>query len=229
MPRELIRAFQASGNLPLGAVADARVVGYALGFLGPDATGVHLHSHMLAVLPEFSSRGVGHALKLAQRAWALDHGIAVARWTFDPLQARNAHFNLAKLGAVADRFFRHFYGDMGDQLNQGDRSDRLEARWDLLAGPGAKPVPERRPWIVLSREWGDPGPRPSEVRPPRGDPHAVVEVPAEYGALRRSHIELAEAWREAVGDALEACFAAGMEATGFLPNGAYLFTVPAPD
>ena len=69
VPRELIRALQASGSPPLGALAGDRLVGYALGFLGPDPSGAHLHSHMLAVLPEFGSRGVGQALKLAQRAW----------------------------------------------------------------------------------------------------------------------------------------------------------------
>src|SRR5919198_3551552 len=181
---EFLRAFQASGNWPIGAVAQGRVVGFALGFLGP-SDGIHVHSHMLAVLPELRTGGIGYALKLAQRAWAIDAGIDVVRWTFDPLQARNAHFNLAKLGAVADRFLRHFYGDMGDELNRGDRSDRLEARWDLQREPGGRPVPEYRPWVVLSREDSESRPRPSEVRPPRGDPHALVEVPLDYDTLRR--------------------------------------------
>src|SRR6266700_140021 len=114
LPRELIRAFQASGNSPIGAFDGERPVGYVLGFLGADDEGVHLHSHMLAVLPERRSSGVGLALKLAQRAAALDDGVRVARWTFDPLQSRNAHFNLEKLGAVADRFRRDFYGEMPD-------------------------------------------------------------------------------------------------------------------
>jgi predicted GNAT superfamily acetyltransferase len=223
---EFVRAFQASGNVPLGAVAGGRVVGFVLGFVGP-AGGVHVHSHMLAVLPEHRAAGVGHALKLAQRAWALDAGLDVVRWTFDPLVAANAHFNLVKLGAVADRFLRHFYGDMGDDLNRGDRSDRLEARWDLEREPGSRHPPVGRPWVVLSRETGDGAPRPSEVRPPRGDPHAVVEIPPDYAALRRDHPQLAGRWRGAVGDALEACVAAGMEAVVFLPESAYVFAVRA--
>ena len=223
---EFLRAFQASGNTPLGAVREGRVIGFVLGFLGP-ADGVHVHSHMLAVLPEHRATGAGHALKLAQRAWALDAGVGVVRWTFDPLQAANAHFNLMKLGAVADRFFRHFYGEMSDDLNRGERSDRLEVRWDLERNPGSRDARPDAPWIVLSRESADDAARPSEVRPPRGAPTATVEIPPDYAALRREHPELAARWREAAGDALEACVAAGMEAVAFLPEGAYLFAVRA--
>jgi predicted GNAT superfamily acetyltransferase len=221
-PPEFIRALQASGNAPIGAVSleDGSVMGFALGFLGPDEEGIHLHSHMLAVQPDRRSAGLGYALKLAQRAAALDAGVRVARWTFDPLQARNAYFNIAKLGTAADRFHRHFYGDMGDALNAGDRSDRLEARWELEAEPG-RPRPELRdPFVVLGP--GDGG-RPSPVREPKGEP-AAVWVPGDYASLRASDPESALAWRDAVAVAIEACLGAGLEATGFLREGAYVFT-----
>src|SRR5205807_1580797 len=92
IPTELIRALQGSGNLPYGAFRGEEMIGYVLGFLGPDPVdGVHVHSHMLAVVPDRRHRGVGRALKLAQRAAALDAGVHVVRWTFDPMQARNAH------------------------------------------------------------------------------------------------------------------------------------------
>jgi predicted GNAT superfamily acetyltransferase len=221
-PPEFIRAFQASGNVPIGAVSteDGPVVGFALGFLGPDPDGIHLHSHMLAVLPGKRSAGVGHALKLAQRAAALDAGVHVARWTFDPLQARNAYFNITKLGTAADRFHRHFYGDMGDALNAGDRSDRLEARWDLDLEPGRPRAEPEDPFEVLgATDGGAPGP----VRRPQGEP-ALIRVPEDYGALRSSDPEVARAWRDAMADALEACLSAGLEATGFLREGVYVFT-----
>jgi predicted GNAT superfamily acetyltransferase len=140
LSREIVRALQIGGNVPLGAFAGDRLVGYALGFLGAGDDGLHLHSHMLAVLPEWMSRGVGYALKLAQRAAALDAGVTVARWTFDPMQVRNAHFNLMKLGTVADRFHRELYGVMTDVLNRGERTDRLEARWDLEREPGPREI-----------------------------------------------------------------------------------------
>jgi predicted GNAT superfamily acetyltransferase len=139
---EIVRALQIGGNAPLGAFAGGRLVGYVLGFLGGGDDGLHLHSHMLAVLPDAMSSGVGYALKLAQRAAALDAGVTVARWTFDPMQTRNAHFNLVKLGTVADRFHRELYGVMTDALNRGERSDRLEARWDLEREPGPRETQE---------------------------------------------------------------------------------------
>lgn len=223
LPRELIRAFQGSGNAPYGAFRGDHMVGYVLGFLGPDPVdGLHVHSHMLAVRPDLRHGGIGYALKLAQRAAALEAGVSVARWTFDPLQARNAYFNLEKLGAVADRFHRAYYGEMTDVLNRGDRSDRLEARWDLLGEPPGTAASREAPgFAVLARE-GDP-PAPSVVRMP-GRERAVVEVPPDYPSLKELDGGLATAWREAVAEALEACLALGMAATGFLRGGAYVFT-----
>jgi predicted GNAT superfamily acetyltransferase len=196
LPRELVRAFQAGGDPPIGALAGGRLVGFALGFVGPDPDGFHVHSHMLAVLPERRAAGVGYALKLGQRAAALDAGIHVMRWTFDPMQARNAYFNLVKLGVVADRFHRHFYGEMGDALNAGQRSDRLEARWDL------------------DRE---PGPRDEEAAAT-----TRVDVPSDYPELRRRDPARAAALREEVAGALEEHLGAGLVAVGFLREGAYL-------
>jgi predicted GNAT superfamily acetyltransferase len=197
LSREVIRALQASGNVPLGAFEEDRLIGYVLGFLGHQGERVHLHSHMLAVSTARRSGGVGFALKLAQRAAALDAGVTVVRWTFDPLVARNAYLNLSKLGAVADRFGRNYYGDMPDLLNEGDRSDRLEARWDLLREPGPRPAPEDA---------------------------VLVRIPSDHAELRARDPEDAARLRDEVAAQLELCLADGLVATGFLREGAYLFT-----
>jgi len=214
MPREIVRALQASGNPPLGASADDELVGFVLGWLVPGEGKAHVHSHMLAVVPPWRSKGVGHALKLAQRAAALDAGISVIRWTFDPLIARNARFNLSRLGAVADRFHRSFYGEMTDVINRGDRSDRLEIRWDLDAPRRASPGGPADDVLPTDCD------RPGEVRPPTGR-RARVAIPADYPRLKEGDVELARAWRDAVADALEASMAAGMRAVGF-EDGSYL-------
>ena len=88
----------------------------------------------LAAVPGWQDRGVGRALKLAQRAHCLDVGIEEVRWTFDPMVARNARFNLVKLGAEATRLLPDFYGEMTDRLN---RDDRLlgEQQWPVVAAP----------------------------------------------------------------------------------------------
>jgi predicted GNAT superfamily acetyltransferase len=189
LPREEIVALAESGNVPWGADAEGETIGYVLGWAGVDPDdGLHLHSHMLAALPDRRYRGVGFALKLAQRAACLDLGINLVRWTFDPMVARNAWFNLGKLGATADRFRRNFYGEMADSLNAGERSDRLVVRWALDRVPGPRTPP---------------------------DVHETVAVPREYDELRVSDPVAAFAARERVAAALEDAFARGNVVVGF--------------
>lgn len=220
LPREIIRAFQTSGNVPLGAFDGDEMIGYVLGFLGARDGSVQLHSHMLAIAPPRRSAGVGHALKLAQRAHALEAGVRVARWTFDPLQARNAYFNLVKLGAVADGFNRDHYGEMTDILNRGDRSDRLEARWDLDVD--RQPSAERPAQVLLARAGTSEEPRPKRADEPVSPSGATIEIPSDYAALKARLPEAAAEWREAVAEALADCIGAGLVATSFLREGAYI-------
>jgi len=212
-PREVITALAHSGNVPLGAYDDERLVGFVLGWAGVDEEGLHVHSHMLAALPERRHRGVGYALKLGQRAQALAQGIHVARWTFDPLVARNAWFNLGKLGAVADRFARAFYGDMSDDINRGDRTDRLVVRWELDPDPVPRPVPEGLPTVLAAE--GDPdAPVPVAGSAPSAS-GGLIEVPREHTELRRRDADLASRWRDAAATALEECFGAGLIVVAF--------------
>jgi predicted GNAT superfamily acetyltransferase len=111
--------------------ADGAPVGACVGFFGAPGD-AHLHSHIAGVVPRRASRGVGRALKLHQRAWALDHGAEEIEWTFDPMVARNAHFNLAQLRAEASTYLCDFYGEMRDERNLGFGSDRLLAVWSLM-------------------------------------------------------------------------------------------------
>jgi predicted GNAT superfamily acetyltransferase len=224
LDREVVRALAVSGNVPWGAVAGDELVGFVLGWAGVDEDGLHVHSHMLASVPDRRHRGVGYALKLAQRAQALDEGIGVVRWTFDPLVARNAWFNLGKLGAVIDRFSRSFYGEMEDDINRGERSDRCFVRWDLRPEPGPWSVVAPEGLALTLRRLGD-GMlvEPGLGGPPLGDV-AIVEVPAEYHALRSTDPGLAERWRDATADAIDACLAAGMIGAAFWrERSAYVF------
>lgn len=227
LPREVLTALAHSGNVPWGAFDGETLVGFVLGWAGVDGEGLHVHSHMLAALPDRRHRGVGYALKLAQRALALEQGIRVARWTFDPLVARNAWFNLGKLGATADRFGRAFYGDMPDDLNRGDRTDRLVARWALEPRPSARPAPADLPTVLAA--LGDPAapePRAGERPAGRG---GIAEIPRDHAELRARDPQLGRRWRDATADALEACFAAGLVVTGFdRDRSAYVLTPPGP-
>jgi predicted GNAT superfamily acetyltransferase len=188
IPREVLRALPESGNVPIGAFSGERMVAYVLGWAGVDPIdGLHVHSHMLAVRPGLRHGGVGYALKLAQRAQALEQGIEIVRWTFDPMVARNAYFNIVKLGAVCDRFERNFYGAMEDVLNRGERSDRFVVRWDLTRRPG--------PRAVAPAVW--------------------LEVPRHLEDLRDSSPEEAATWRDRVADAAEEQLGAQRVAAAF--------------
>ena len=221
VPREMVRALAESGNVPYGAFAGDDMVGFVLGWAGVDPSeGLHVHSHMLAAVPDRRHRGVGYALKLAQRAQALDQGISMVRWTFDPLVARNAYFNLHKLGALIDRFERNFYGEMTDSLNRGDRSDRFFVRWDVREPPGPWTVPFIGDPVVVRRARDG---RPDHLEDPGGDA-AILEIPAEHGSLRTSDPALARTWRDAVADAAEACLGRGLVGASFLRDrSAYVF------
>jgi len=91
----------------------------------------YLHSHMLAVREEYRNRGLGAQLKLEQRREALERGIGLIEWTFDPLEIKNAFLNISKLGAVARRYYPNFYGVSSSQLQAGLPTDRLVAEWWL--------------------------------------------------------------------------------------------------
>jgi predicted GNAT superfamily acetyltransferase len=129
-PSNLLRGIAHAGNSLLLARKSGVAVGFAFGYMGW-AGSLHLHSHMTAVSPGVASSGVGYALKLAQRALCLEHGVTEIRWTYDPLVARNAYFNLIKLGARVVAFHPDFYLGMDDKINAGDRTDRFEVSWQL--------------------------------------------------------------------------------------------------
>jgi predicted GNAT superfamily acetyltransferase len=236
LPPEVVRAMQHAGCVLIGAAApgDDELVGFVLGFAG-FAEGPHLHSHMLATVPEWQSRGVGFALKLAQRAAALDAGFDEVRWTYDPLLARNAWFNLTKLGATATGFLPEFYGEMTDLLNAGDRSDRFEVRWSLrsprtIAAAEGTPRPEPGSGHAILDASGTseaPEPLGTSALPEQG---ATVSIPPDYLRLRRSDPELGARWRDAAAEAFRACFDAGLQAVAMSKTGVYTFDmVKEPD
>src|SRR5205807_6359307 len=115
----------------IGAFDGDLVIGFAMAFPGYKAGRPYLHSHMLAVLPEYRNAGLGRRLKLAQRQEALSRGFDLMEWTFDPLEIKNAHLNIVRLGAIARRYQPDFYGPSSSPLQGGLPTDRLYAEWWL--------------------------------------------------------------------------------------------------
>lgn len=190
------------------------VVGFALAFLGWTPF-LHVHSHQVGVIEGERRRGVGYALKLAQRATCLARGLADMRWTFDPLVRRNTYFNVEVLGARAAMFHPDFYGAMTDRINSGDASDRLEAVWtltdplplhDARAARAAAAGEGMVPLLVERDGW----PHATGAEPRAG---ALLPVPADYERLRREGPDRARAWRTACREVLQSAYGAGLEVT----------------
>jgi predicted GNAT superfamily acetyltransferase len=127
--RMLVVATKIGGQL-LGAFEGDRMIAFCLAIPGLKTDGkAYLHSHMLGVLAEYRNHGVGRQLKLRQRDDALARGIDLIEWTFDPLEIKNAHFNVERLGAIVRRYLRNQYGASSSPLHGGFPTDRLVAEW----------------------------------------------------------------------------------------------------
>ena len=167
VPSALFAITTETGGQVLGAFDDGRMIGFTLAVGGcrGGSTGhrpqPYLHSHMTAVLPDYRNLGIGRKLKLFQREEALSRGIALVEWTFDPLELRNAYFNLVRLGAIVRKFLPDLYGITSSPLHSGMPTDRFVAEWWLssarVEAASADPEPQLAsgPAIV----------RPAVVRP----------------------------------------------------------------
>ncbi|HEY6129672.1 MAG TPA: hypothetical protein VIW23_15985 [Candidatus Acidoferrum sp.] len=136
-----------TGGQVLGAFDDNVLVGCTLAIAALRNGAAYLHSHMTGVRAGYRDRGVGRMLKLFQREEALSRDIRLIEWTFDPLELRNAHFNLNRLGAISRRYLANFYGLTTSPLHHGIATDRLVAEWYLdsprvIAALNGEPVPD---------------------------------------------------------------------------------------
>ncbi|MBI0294776.1 chorismate synthase [Streptomyces sp. PRKS01-29] len=201
-----------------GGQEGGRLAGAAVAVFGPPAD---REVYSLVAAATASDRGVGHAVKQAQRGWALERGARAMRWTFDPLVARNARFNLVKLGAVGAEYLVDLYGPMNDGVNDGDESDRLTARWNLLAPPGPAPADDTddRAAAPVVRHAPDGGPLAAR----HGD-RLWCRVPGDIVALRTADPALALRWRHAVREVFTEAYTEGFLATAMSRDGWYRLT-----
>lgn len=197
VPDQMFIVAKESGGQVLAAFDQGKPVGFALAFAGIHQGLHYLHSHMVGVLPEYQNRGVGRLLKLAQREDALNRGINLIEWTFDPLQIKNAHFNIARLGAVVRRYIPNCYGRTSSPLHAGLPTDRLVAEWWVASAHVNR---------VLS---GTTRASQSGVR---------ISIPADIRQICANDPERAEAIQSQVREQFEMQIAAGRAAVGFELN-----------
>lgn len=230
------------GATLLGAFSPAgQMVGFAYGVVGMKDGRAMQWSHMAGVLPEFRG-GLGYQLKLAQRQRALSQGLDLIEWTFDPLQAMNAHFNFAKLGCVSDEYAVNFYGESTSALHRGTPTDRLVASWrigephvvrrldqppalrarahDVAEAPVVNQTEPEGAWRVVT-----------SIDLTRDDRRVWIEIPTGFTDMQQQAPEKALRWRLDVRQMFEAYFAKGYRAVDFLLQrdagfGRYLLAKP---
>ena len=224
---QLVAGTHAGGILQLAEAEDGTALGFAYAFPALRGGIAHLHSDMLAVLPEHQQKGVGVRLKWAQRDEAMARGVALITWTFDPLQARNANLNLRRLGAVAAEFVPDFYGRTTASLHHGMPTDRLIVRWDLNAprvrelvsdGDPPRTVPTPAAPRINDVKWQAGWPVSSEPRMELDQPELILEIPPEWDVLCQAAPRMAADWQSKVGRALQGYLARGYVAADFAPT-----------
>ncbi|PWU07127.1 MAG: acetyltransferase [Terriglobia bacterium] len=195
LPLRLFVVASRIGGHVFGAYHGGAMVGFCLGVPGlkPDGR-PYLHSHMLGVLPGYRNTGVGRSLKLRQRDDVLARGLDLIEWTFDPLEIKNAFFNIERLGAIVRRYVENEYGSTSSHLHGGLPTDRCVAEW-WIASPRVE--------MILAGE------RPVLHTEDR------ITVPAEMDRLRRENSQKAREIQCANAGRFQDCFARGLAVTGF--------------
>lgn len=199
-PRLMIVAVEI-GGLALGAFSGGKLIGFSVAFPGraeaerPAKRPTFWHSHMTGVLPEWQGRGIGRRIKLSQRDEALRADIEVVEWTFDPLEIRNAYFNIERLGIFVRHFLPNQYGITSSRLHGGLPTDRLVAEWH---------VGNDRVAAVIERAARD-----------REEVATTIEVPKSIVDLRVSDSEAAREIQTRVRDQFQRAFAERLTVVGY--------------
>jgi len=197
LPLRLFVVASKIGGEALGAFASGRMIAFSLAIPGIKPDGKHYwHSHMLGVLPEYRDTGVGRRMKLRQRENALKRGLDLIEWTFDPLELKNAYFNIERLGAVVRRYVLNQYGMTSSRLHAGLPTDRCVAEWWLAH--------ERVRRVI---EEGKPAQRPEAA--------ARIVVPSDIGEIRHTHPKRAREIQAHVSEQFVRLFSEGLAVVGF--------------
>jgi len=196
LPLRLFVVAQKVGGQTIGAFDTGRMVGFLLAIPGlKHGKTMYLHSHMMGVLESYRNLGVGRMLKLKQREEALTRGIQLIEWTFDPLEIKNAFFNMERLGAVVRRFVLNQYGTTSSHLHGGLPTDRCVAEWYISS--------ERVHAIVDRRA------------PERGQVTERIAVPANIAEIRTNEPRLAREIQAGISARFIEYFGRGLAVIGF--------------
>jgi len=182
------------------------------------------YSRMLGVLPGSQDSGIGHRMKLQQRAYVLEQGLDLIVWTFDPLQSRNAYLNIEKLGCVIREYTPNLYPKSDSQFNRGLGSDRFTPEWwirsqrvkDRISGMRTAYALEEYAPVLGTRRNKEGWRVGTQVQPARREKKLSVEIPDDVDALKKQDLKLAQKWRRQTREAFETLFKRGYVVHGFV-------------
>ena len=201
-PRRHLIVSHHAGGWTLGAFADGKLIGFVLHLAAVKGDNIFGYSHMMAVAAEYQNQGVGAQLKWAQRARALSEGRDFIKWTFEPMRARNAHFNLNRLGVVIREYAVNFYGTdyVSNPAEKGSGakgmdSDRLFASWELR-DPRVEAFSQRKSYEL-------------------GEPETTIEIPGDFPALLKSDPNKAKSETRRVREEFLQALSAGLVCRAF--------------
>ena len=227
------------GSVLVAETSAGRVIGFAFAMLGrKPGGGLIWWSHMTGVSRDFQGQGIGLRLKLAQREDALKNGVSEIWWTFDPLQAMNAHFNARKLGAIVSEYEENIYGYSSSPLHHGLPTDRLVAVWGLDSQRVVDRTSGEAPMILRDFDrlpriiaFDGRGPRSPELGFAQSP--LLLEIPVRFAEILQTDRSLALDWQQKVRTAFLHYFEDGYQVTDFMivdapkPQALYVLEKPA--
>ena len=216
------------GGILIGAFDHtSQMVGFAFSLVGVKDGRATQWSHMMGVVADYRRSGLGRALKLAQRERAVAAGFDLMEWTFDPLQALNAHLNFFKLGVICDEYVRNLYGESTSALHRGTPTDRFVVQWRLREPHVERRIARTDSSLSLRASEAADAPVVNQTidagrwrRTSAGDlsidtPRVWVEVPLEFTEMQQEVPELALEWRHHTREIFETYFGRGYRAVDF--------------
>ncbi len=215
----LMIANQFGGAVNVAQESSGRFIGFSLAYLG--RTSEHKliwWSHMTAVIEEYRNKDIGLRLKSRQREDALASGIDQIRWTFDPLRALNAHFNIHKLGVIVREYEENIYGYSSSPLHMGLPTDRFVAEWNLNSDRVTERLSTTEATLIL-RDFD----RLPRINEPGHEPNfrlqespLLMEIPVNISELKQTDLATAKAWQATIHDACLHYFQLGYTVTDFI-------------
>jgi predicted GNAT superfamily acetyltransferase len=217
------------GGVLIGAFDEGRMVGFVYSLPGIKDTKPIQWSHMLGVIEAYRSAGLGRMLKLEQRQRSLAIGCDLVEWTFDPMQAANAHLNFVKLGVVVDEYAINVYGESTSRLHKGTPTDRFVAQWWIRERHVMRRIESQDALVVRTREAAD-APLVNRTRASgkwlaceeydlaRSERRIWVEIPTGFTEMQTEDPPLALEWRLATRAIFTSYFSRGYRAVDFALN-----------